>query len=468
MRSSKASPSHGAMPALRSLEDTRYKIDVNSLRHEENFGETEPTKAYVPDNAEGEDDDESIGLGNLRLGARTATMTPKAIPQGGSTTYGSAAKSYRMSFATFKMNLELKNNELDMDHHYITFGQYLWTQMMIGPSALALWVSGSVTLMFRDKLSRRGWIEPKVVDYPTLVGKLCLESAFSIHYQGKKVGENGNPIAGFFVSDFPATLQDGSFKIFDLFSIEIDLKTKRMVGAKLDDDELTADEVAILIFYYTISAMHVKLHALANWAINMEPEQTKKNPFVAQNSLVTTIYNYFGFSTFPFFYPAFKAFGLVDADWDPQSWIDTVVHGIKENIVSHPNVSDLAPYSEFVDFTCKLRPFFLKEFAKSKAYYFPGCHGEAMYIGTIMHSLDHTRMDWNIEDPLWLDADHPRFGKMAQVGRVVKVGFVSDIPGLLIHKRYKGSGHPFYDKIYEKAATINQGLADVMDTCIVK
>jgi hypothetical protein len=90
------------------------------------------------------------------------------------------------------------------------------------------------------------------------------------------------------------------------------------------------------------------------------------------------------------------------------------------------------------------------------------------YVGTIMHSLDHCLLDWNIEDPLWLDDNHPEYGKMAQLGRIVKVGFTSDLPGLLIHRRYKGSGHPFYEKIYAKAATINVQLADCMDTCIVK
>jgi hypothetical protein len=67
-------------------------------------------------------------------------------------------------------------------------------------------------LMIRDKLCRMGWIEPKVVDYPTLVGKLCLESALAIHYHGKKKDAGGNEIAGFFVTDFPGVLQDGSFK----------------------------------------------------------------------------------------------------------------------------------------------------------------------------------------------------------------------------------------------------------------
>ena len=97
-----------------------------------------------------------------------------------------------------------------------------------------------------------------------------------------------------------------------------------------------------------------------------------------------------------------------------------------------------------------------------------GCHGEALFVGTITHSLDHTRMDWNFEDPLWLDTSHPLYGKMVELGRIVKVGFVGDLPGLLFHKRYKGSKHPFYEKIYKEAAKLNQTLADNMDTCIVK
>jgi len=91
-----------------------------------------------------------------------------------------------------------------------------------------------------------------------------------------------------------------------------------------------------------------------------------------------------------------------------------------------------------------------------------------LFVGTVMHSLEHSHMDWNLEDVLWLDTSNPEYGKMAEMGRIVKVGFVPDLPGLLFHKRYKGSKHPFYDKIYREAAKINLKLADNMDTCVVK
>ena len=85
-----------------------------------------------------------------------------------------------------------------------------------------------------------------------------------------------------------------------------------------------------------------------------------------------------------------------------------------------------------------------------------------MFVCTILHSLDldHSLMDWNLKDPLWLDVDNPRFGKMAEVGRVVNDGFVSDVPALyfLKRKRYKGRGHPFYEAVYRRQPRSTRSL----------
>ena len=40
-----------------------------------------------------------------------------------------------------------------------------------------------------------------------------------------------------------------------------------------------------------------------------------------------------------------------------------------------------------------------KNFAKYKDC-FLGIDVEALFVGTIIYSLDHTMMDWNLEDPL--------------------------------------------------------------------
>jgi len=41
-------------------------------------------------------------------------------------------------------------------------------------------------------------------------------------------------------------------------------------------------------------------------------------------------------------------------------------------------------------------------------------------------------------------------------------------PWLVPTSFYKGSGHPFYEAVYRKAAKINKKFADNMDTCIIK
>ena len=44
----------------------------------------------------------------------------------------------------------------------------------------------------------------------------------------------------------------------------------------------------------------------------------------------------------------------------------------------------------------------------------------------------------------------------------IRIKQVSDIDGLYFHKRFKDSGHPFYDEVYKKAAKIDKLLADNM------
>lgn len=180
------------------------------------------------------------------------------------------------------------------------------------------------------------------------------------------------------------------------------------------------------------------------------------------------MYNFFGYSTFSNFLTTWENQGLLSDGWsEKNSVIKCINHGIKEGIGQHGNITDLMRYSRFVNFSIKVRAIFINEFAKHK-HLFPGIDGEAFFVGTVLHSLDHTLMEWNLVDPLWLDIEDPKFGKMAELGRIVRVGFVEDVPFLYFNKRFSGSDHPFYKSVYEKAARIDKDLADNMDTCIIK
>ena len=256
-------------------------------------------------------------------------------------------------------------------------------------------------------------------------------------------------------------------QVANLFAIDIDLATRRMVKCKMDDETLTASEALILLWYNTISAQHVKLHAHGNWGVNIEHDAKALNPFLHTSSLVTVIYNYFGFTCFTGYFDTWKRQGLLSQDWDPKALTQTFVHGVKENIWQHSQIVELAPYSDFVSFITKTRAIFHAEFARYK-HMFPGVNAEGLFSGTVLHSLDHALMEWNLEDPLWLDVDDPKYGKMAELGRIVRVGFVPEVPGYCFHRYFKGSGHPFYESVYSKAAKINKRFADQMETCICR
>jgi len=359
--------------------------------------------------------------------------------------------------------------ELDMDHTYIRFPDFLWGFIFIVPMSYILWKKGTLWLSFRQYLVKKGIIKVKKPNLEALIATLCLEQSQVINYfaKTKKGSEIGN-IAGFFFADFPYVDNDCNYRVADLFAVDIDLDTKLFVKAKLDDVVLTASETLILLWFNTISAQHVKLHAMANWGINDHPDVKDVNPFLAQNSLVTTMYNFFGYSMFSKFLKTWEKQGLLSDGWsEKNSFIKCVNHGVRDGVGQHGNIIELAKYSRYVNFSVQVRAIFIDEFARQK-HLFPGVHGEAFFVGTVLHSLDHTLMEWNLDDPLWLDVDDKKFGKMAELGRIVRVGFVPDVPFLYFNKRFKGSKHPFYKRVYERAAKIDKDLADNMDTCIIK
>ena len=120
-----------------------------------------------------------------------------------------------------------------------------------------------------------------------------------IHYYARtKKDSDLGYIAGFFFADFPYVDGNCDYKVADLFAVDIDLDTNKFIKAKMDDIDLTASETLILLWFNTIGAQHVKLHSMANWGVNNDDAVKETNSFLHRNSVVTVIYNYFGYSTF--------------------------------------------------------------------------------------------------------------------------------------------------------------------------
>ena len=103
----------------------------------------------------------------------------------------------------------------------------------------------------------------------------------------------------------------GHFLVKDLLSVEIDLTSKELISAQLDDMPLSPEQAVILLWFYLISANHVKIHSMANWGVNVVDKQRLNNPIHYRSSIVTIFYNYLGYVAFSSLMPSFKRLGLL-------------------------------------------------------------------------------------------------------------------------------------------------------------
>jgi len=346
-RSDAKSPSNKQAPKVRSLSKTKEKMLTKSVLH----------KAF--ESCELIDAVKKMKERPLKRSARLRSL------------------SKRKSFNGQKCDEEDYADELHMDHIYIGFLDYLWGSIFIGPMAYALWKKGTAWLYIRQKLVKWGILKVPEFDMERVIATLCLEQSQVIHYvttteKGSKLGS----IAVFFFSACGYLDKDCNFKVADLFVVNICLDTKKFVNAKLDKMDLTPSQTLILLWFNTISAQHVKLHAMANWGLNNSAIVKEKNPFLYHNSVVSIIYNYYGYSTFGGFLKTWEKQGLLQPGWsDKGAFVKAVTHGIKEGIVPHSQVIELMNHSRFVKFAVKVRAIFIIEFGKYK-HLFPGVDGE--------------------------------------------------------------------------------------------
>lgn len=126
-RSNNASKSHGDRPNLKTHSENRKRIVLKSTKHEMNFGNVEDKYIPMQQGVVTDAPDENL---LKRLASRSSTLTPISSV----TSYGSICSgktSFRMSmFGGYKVSVPADG--LDMDHHYISFGQYLfWAMVMV-------------------------------------------------------------------------------------------------------------------------------------------------------------------------------------------------------------------------------------------------------------------------------------------------------------------------------------------------
>ena len=140
---------------------------------------------------------------------------------------------------------------------------------------------------------------------------------------------------------------------------------------------------------------------------------------------------------------------------------------IASGMHEHSNLHHLGLKSKLAHFVVCVRRRFLRlmpEYSKDFNEAIP----EAVFVGSIIHSLDHSQIGYYIQDDLWFEADEPYYAAMASQCRIVRAAFVDDLPFLAWNCKCKDSPHPLFRKVYEDVVHVDARLAGYMDCCIIK
>lgn len=377
---------------------------------------------------------------------------------------------------------------LDMDHLRLPFSTYMILLFLVGPNSIYLWVKGTLVLKVREYLCEKGIIRPaQGYDPRKVAADLLLEGVGCVlHYTGKDIDN----VATFDFHEFPVFLKDKPQVITKHLTVRVDLKTKRMVAATLNGRYLNPHDTVCLLWFASTTSDHVKVHALANWAHPdqsftteesrsaqsptpaKEQKQTSSGRFHQRMSNISILYNYFGVSFFPKICSLWYGLGLTSQDMST-SISGIFKEGLDSGIGYHANITELLPYSSIVRFVFRFRIKFLKRFQQHVCEHpqdFPRVDGESMFVSTVLHSLDHKLMEWNLKDPLWLDYSNisEEYHPLVDIGRLIRNGFMEDLPGVIFARKYKDVKLPFYEQVYRDAVLIDERLANEMDAFIIK
>jgi hypothetical protein len=329
-------------------------------------------------------------------------------------------------------------------------------------------------LLVREYLYTKEWLRIPVVDYANLCARFVFACpTLVILYQQIERAENRNPMALFEIKDMPYFTDDGKHHRKNL-KFNIDLVKQTVDSATFGNEKIAACDLYMLLWWYS-QTVHIQTHALANWGCDNE----SKDSFVKRMSVITTVYNFFGYVGSPQFFE-----NLCQVGWFrgtqfhtdggvADAFLAVVDHHLQQKMTCHKHILELMPYSELVRYIVAVRNIFLNEFDKFELGDI--IDGEAMFAGTVLHSLDHEhvtmvlgcgRAELLIKSA---SAATRNMSCMVEIGRVVSACLTSPhVPEDLFAYKFRDATHPFFASVYQRAARVNRTMADRMDCCIIK
>jgi len=355
-----------------------------------------------------------------------------------------------------------RTNKLDMDHIYLSFSDYLWAGWHVTPPAFTGLLyggkgsSGLIGILWqRAKFSLGVAAKPPSDElisewlFKFMTNTCCLVYAI---YDGKSK-------CTWKVDGVTHLLEGGKVEVGTLEMVA-DMDSETMGGFKFNGREISAYGAFLLSANLSSMQTHPVVHAYANWGLNPELES---NWWIRRMGLITVKYNNIGIMAYPWLIECLNQMGITTVS---KKTTKLQLH-INHNVPPHHDLQGLRERHTFSKFLIDVRRYFLVKFEKY-AKDFAGIDGEALFIGTVMHSIDHRQAVYN-SVPILIPMDghvDPEW-QLDHENALIALNMSGAKPHYRPYEnRYSHAPHPFYREVYEFARTIDQTLADMMEACI--
>jgi len=354
--------------------------------------------------------------------------------------------------------------DLNMDHLYLSFPEYLWTMWHnTVPRRLAALFGGPMTsgvigilkmkivegLGFGTKNSPEV-VERKLVD-------LILGTSLVTWITDITCDESGNLTGQLLLPQACHVLCDGTVTAGNL-RILIDIRKRTILESWFLNKKLEMGDALSLTFLNGAVQTHPVIHSYANWGIN----PNSNNEFLRMMAICTIKYNNIGLTSFPYFVGILRRLRVLKYTTSDVARI--VVHQGPHTVPPHAKLRHLSKDVKIVDFIVKVRQFFLREFVKHKDY-FPGIDGEALFIGTVMHSIDHCQGPYILDDITDFRGSD-EYLATRELATVILNCITDKHSFTLFERRFSHAPHQFWRSVYQFAATLNPRLADGLECTI--
>lgn len=369
-------------------------------------------------------------------------------------------------------NSKLSNDfaeSLDMNHFHICFTDYLWAKVALGVPLLINTVlggplsTGYAYVKLREVLQRWGLVSATPPHDPRrVVAEMLLETSSAVYFTKVYKDEKGNTVAHFEVPR--SGYIEGDEVRVGLLSILINVRERAMVSATLDGQDLAPEDAVWRVMMVAMFISHTHVHTFANWAVNMETS----DPFLRLMGVITATYNHFGRHGAVEAVEMLHKLGLfktIDG-----ALTDLLFHNAESQMPPpHAHIIDLMPHSSYVRCMVGMRKKFLQLFVKHQSD-FPGVDGEAMFIGTVMHSIDHHKF-LSVAHPLDASYTKPEYAANVDVIRLTLASLADKLPVMgyvRAQVQFKYAKHQLFRDCYTHAKRYHPQFADHMECAIIR